>query len=43
MAGMAPLSPSRPPDRDRRGMAFMASTQAGWVNGHVVRVDGGIG
>ncbi len=43
MAGMAPLGRIGVPPEIAEVVAFLASPEAGWVNGQVVRVNGGIG
>ncbi len=43
MAGMAPLGRIGDPREIAEVMAFLASPEAVWVNGQVVRVNGGIG
>jgi len=43
MAGMAPLGRIGDPREIAEVVAFLVSPEAGWVNGQVVRVNGGIG
>jgi len=43
MAGMAPLGRIGNPQEIAEVVAFLVSPEAGWVNGQVVRVNGGIG
>lgn len=43
MAGMAPLGRIGQPPEIAEVVAFLVSPEAGWVNGQVIRVNGGIG
>ena len=43
MAGMAPLGRIGKPPEIAEVVAFLASPEAGWVNGQVIRVNDGIG
>lgn len=42
IAGMAPLGRLGEPDDIANVVAFLASTEGGWINGQVVRVNGGV-
>ena len=42
MAGMAPLRRIGTPPEIADVVAFLTSAEAGWVNGQIIRVNGGI-